>query len=143
LQAANITERLEQYKLFPVVKGFRHVLQGEPQRDRMLQPDFKKGIAALQQYNFTYDILIFPDQIKFSTELVALFPEQKFIIDHIAKPYIKRKEINEWKKDIKKIALYQNVYCKNLWHGNRSRLEKLEERRFQTLYGYCCKCFWY
>jgi L-fuconolactonase len=112
LQAADIIERLEQYKSFPIVKGFRHVLQREAQRDLMLNPNFKRGIAALQQYGFTYDILIFPDQLKFSTEVVSLFPEQNFVIDHIAKPYIKRKEINEWKEDMEAIALHQNVYCK-------------------------------
>jgi len=112
LQSGNIEERLAHYKLHAVVKGFRHVLQGEPQRDLMLTPNFKRGIAALQQYSFTYDLLIFPDQLKFSTELVALFPQQKFVIDHIAKPYIKRKEIDEWKRDIESIASHQNVYCK-------------------------------
>jgi L-fuconolactonase len=112
LQAPDITERLSKYKSFSVVKGFRHVLQGELQRDLMLNPNFKRGIAALQQNGFTYDILIFPDQLKFSAELVALFPEQKFVIDHLAKPYIKRKEIGEWKSDIEKIAKHHNVYCK-------------------------------
>jgi L-fuconolactonase len=112
LQAGDITERLAWYQSFPVVKGFRHVLQGEQQRDLMLQPGFKRGIAALQEKGFTYDILIFPDQLKFSRELVALFPHQKFVIDHIAKPYIKRKEIDEWKKNIEAIAWHQNVYCK-------------------------------
>jgi L-fuconolactonase len=112
LQAPDITERLSKYKSFSVVKGFRHVLQGEPQRDLMLNPNFKRGIAALQQNDFTYDILIFPDQLRFSAELVALFPEQKFVIDHLAKPYIKRKEVGEWKSDIEKVAKHQNVYCK-------------------------------
>ena len=112
LQAANITEKLVRYKSFPVVKGFRHVLQGETQRDLMLQLNFKRGIAALQQNDFTYDILIFPDQLKFSAELIAEFPEQKFVIDHIAKPYIKKKEIDEWKNDMQKIAKNENVYCK-------------------------------
>jgi L-fuconolactonase len=112
LQAGDITERLAWYQSFPVVKGFRHVLQGEQQRNLMLQPGFKRGIAVLQEKGFTYDILIFPDQLKFSTELVALFPHQKFVIDHIATPYIKRKEIDEWKNDIEAIAWHQNVYCK-------------------------------
>lgn len=112
LQADGITQRLARYQSFPIVKGFRHVLQGEEQRDLMLHPNFKRGIAALQEYGFTYDILIFPDQLKFSAELVAFFPEQKFVIDHIAKPYIKRKEIDEWKKDMQAIAIHQNVYCK-------------------------------
>ena len=112
LQANDIEERLAKYKSIPVIKGFRHVLQGEPQRDLMLKPEFKRGIAALQKHGFTYDILIFPDQVNFSDELVASFPEQKFVIDHIAKPYIKRKEIDEWKKDMEKIAKHENVYCK-------------------------------
>jgi L-fuconolactonase len=112
LQASNIEERLAKYKSIPVVKGFRHVLQGEPQRDMMLRPEFKRGIGALQKHEFTYDILIFPDQLKFSNELVSSFPEQKFVIDHIAKPYIKRKEIDGWKKDMQEIAKHQNVYCK-------------------------------
>jgi L-fuconolactonase len=112
LQANDIEERLAKYKSIPVVKGFRHVLQGEPQRDFMLKPEFKRGIEALQKHGFTYDILIFPDQVKFSEELVASFPEQKFVIDHIAKPYIKRRETDEWKKDMEKIAKHENAYCK-------------------------------
>ena len=112
LQADNIAERLERYKNDAIVKGFRHVLQGEAQRDLMLQPNFQRGIAALEQYNFTYDLLIFPDQVNFSKELVAAFPNQKFVIDHIAKPYIKRKEIEQWKNDMEAIAVYPNVFCK-------------------------------
>jgi L-fuconolactonase len=112
LQADDIEDRLKQYKSFSVVKGFRHVLQGEPQRDLMLNPNFRRGIAALQQNGFTYDILIFPDQLKFSNQLVASIPAQKFVIDHIAKPYIKKKEVEEWKNDIEQIAKNENVYCK-------------------------------
>lgn len=112
LQAGDISDRLEHYKSFPVLKGFRHVLQGESQRDLMLHPNFKRGIAALEQYGYTYDILIYPDQLRFSKALAATFPNQKFVIDHIAKPYIRRKEINDWKSDLEAIAAYRNVYCK-------------------------------
>lgn len=112
LMASNINERLQHYSQFKILKGFRHVLQGEPQRDLMLQPDFKRGIAALSSFGFTYDILIFTDQIKFANQLVKEFPEQKFVIDHIAKPNIKDKDIAEWKTDIQEIAAHKNVYCK-------------------------------
>lgn len=112
LQADNIEERLEHFKQYEVVKGFRHILQGEKQRDLMLHARFKKGIARLEQFNFTYDILIFPDQLKFATQLVSSFPRQKFIIDHLAKPCIKAKQIEEWKKEMLQIAQYENVYCK-------------------------------
>jgi len=108
----NLQDRLDFYAQQPLVKGFRHVLQGEPQRDFMLQPAFKRGISLLHQYNFTYDILIFNDQIAYAEELVKLFPNQKFIIDHIAKPDIKNQEIASWKSQIMAIAKYPNVSCK-------------------------------
>jgi len=117
LQAENIKERLAYYSQFRKMKGFRHVLQGEAKRDLMLKPEFLRGIAALQEYNYTYDILIFPDQLKFTEEFVAKFPNQRFVIDHLAKPYIKNKGIDDpmnagWKKDIQQVAKNENVFCK-------------------------------
>lgn len=112
LQAKNIEERLAYYKGFEKMKGFRHVLQGEPQRDFMLRPSFMHGVGLLHKYNFTYDILIFPDQLQHSYQFVKAFPDQPFVIDHIAKPYIKAKKIDDWKKDISAIATCENVFCK-------------------------------
>lgn len=111
LRAENIKERLEHYSQHKIVKGFRHVLQGETP-EFMLQPSFLNGIAQLAQFDFTYDILIFPHQLKAALALVKGFPQQRFVIDHIAKPYIKAGLIDEWKKDIEQIAAYENVYCK-------------------------------
>lgn len=112
LQAGDIEERLTHYTQFNKMKGFRHVLQGEADRALMLKPAFKKGIGLLKEYNFTYDILIFPDQLRYAAELVREFPDQQFVIDHIAKPDIKNKKITDWKKDIETIAEYKNVFCK-------------------------------
>ena len=112
LQSDNLNEQLEYYKEFKKLKGFRHVLQGEPQRDFMLRPDFKRGIAKLKGFGYTYDILIYPDQLKHTVDFVKAFPDQPFVLDHIAKPYIKDKEIEEWRKDIKALAAFDNVFCK-------------------------------
>jgi L-fuconolactonase len=112
LQSPRIEERLDYYQQFEKLKGFRHVLQGESQRDFMLRPDFLKGIGLLRKYSYTYDILILPDQLKYTAEFVAQFPDQRFVIDHIAKPNIKQKELKEWKKGIKATAEFENVYCK-------------------------------
>ena len=111
LRSSNIEERLQHYQQFSKLKGFRHVLQGE-EPSFMLQKDFLNGISKLQQYNFTYDVLIFPQHLAAALELVQQFPEQKFVIDHVAKPYIKDGKIDEWKTGMEKIAQHQNVYCK-------------------------------
>jgi len=112
LQSPKIEERLAYYQQFEKLKGFRHVLQGESQRDFMLRPDFLKGISMLKKYSYTYDILILPDQLKYTTEFVSQFPDQRFVIDHIAKPNIEQKELKDWEKDIKVVAAFENVHCK-------------------------------
>jgi L-fuconolactonase len=112
LQAPNVDERLEYYSSFKKLKGFRHILQGEQCRDLMLKVSFKRGIAGLQRYGFTYDILIFPDELGYAKELAAAFPLQKFVVDHLAKPPIKSGKIEEWKEGIKALAAQENVWCK-------------------------------
>jgi L-fuconolactonase len=112
LQAENVNERLAFYKTYKKLKGFRHILQGEARRDLMLRPAFKKGIGLLQQHGFTYDILIYPDQLSYVTELVSEFPDQPFVLDHLGKPYIKLKQIDEWAKDIMALSKHEHVSCK-------------------------------
>jgi L-fuconolactonase len=111
LRSENINDRLSWYKQFPVIKGFRHVLQArEP--SFMLQPDFLNGISLLKEYNYTYDILVFPKHLPAAIELVQKNPGQLFVVDHIAKPLIKDKVLEDWKTNIERLAAFENVYCK-------------------------------
>jgi len=112
LQADNIEETLQFYSQYKIVKGFRHVLQGESNRALMLEPAFKRGIGHLKQFGFTYDILIFRDQLQYAAELCTLFPEQQFVLDHIAKPDIRNQVINDWAPGIRDLAKNPNVCCK-------------------------------
>jgi L-fuconolactonase len=113
LQNPGVEERLEWYRAFPKMKGFRHILQSERDRALMLKPAFKRGIGSLKKFGYTFDILIFPDQLGYTREFVAAFPDQPFIIDHIAKPYIKDRFITEeWKDAIRAVAAFPNVWCK-------------------------------
>src|SRR5690606_18482203 len=111
-QADNIEERLSYYSTFPKMKGFRHVLQDESDRAFMLRPAFRQGIGRLNLFNFTYDILIFQDQLAYAKEFVSAFPDQPFVLDHLAKPDIRSAAIREWEKDIKALADHENVSCK-------------------------------
>lgn len=112
LCSIEIEQRLQYFKQWDIGKGFRHVLQGEKNRAYMLQREFIRGIAALNKYGYTYDLLILPDQIIHAKELVNQFPDQKFVLDHIAKPDIKGKNINGWKRELLKLAEHQNLCCK-------------------------------
>ncbi len=107
----DVEEKLKRYSSFKKLKGFRHILQAEAE-GFMQQPNFLHGISLLQQYNFTYDILVYARQLPQVLQLIEKFPEQKFIIDHLAKPDIKNKEQRQWAAYITAIAQHKNVYCK-------------------------------
>ncbi|OIQ41747.1 MAG: amidohydrolase [Bacteroidetes bacterium MedPE-SWsnd-G1] len=112
LRSANIEKDLDKYSANSLIKGFRHIVQGETDPNFLLSSDFLRGISKLEKYGFTYDILILPYQLETTLEFVKRFPNQKFVIDHIAKPYIKDGLFNEWASLMKEIGNHENVYCK-------------------------------
>jgi len=101
-------ERIERDKLV----GVRHVVQDEPNDEFVLRTDFLCGIASLEEYDLAYDILIFPKQLRAAIELVRKFPEQRFVLDHIAKPLIRDGKMEPWKAQIAELAKWPNVFCK-------------------------------
>jgi L-fuconolactonase len=111
LKADNVEARLQHFLEYSAIKGYRHIVQGES-NDFLLRKDFQRGVKALKAFNYTYDILIYHYQLKPALEFVSQVPDQPLVIDHCAKPDIKRKEINEWARLMKEIASYPNVYCK-------------------------------
>jgi L-fuconolactonase len=112
LRAENIENVIEKYSTDKIVKGFRHVVQGEADHNFLLRPNFSRGISLLEKYNFTYDILVFPHQLGSVLEFVKKFPNQKFVIDHIAKPYIKDGYFDGWATMMTAIGKHENVSCK-------------------------------
>jgi L-fuconolactonase len=111
LCAKNIEERLEYFRQFSIVKGFRHILQAE-EPEFMMHPDFIRGISCLKHFDFTYDLLIYPKHLQSAIQLVKRNPDQYFVVDHIAKPFIKNGLFEGWKEDLKELAAFKNVYCK-------------------------------
>lgn len=112
LCASNIEERLEYFSTLASLKGFRHIIQAESAPDFMLRADFCRGVLMLKNFGFTYDILIRPMHLQYLLKFIAQFPDQRFVIDHLAKPNIREGEIKEWEHYLKKVAAFENVHCK-------------------------------
>jgi L-fuconolactonase len=112
LISAQVDERLRFFSQFEKLCGFRHIAQAEPDDRFLVRRDFLGGISKLREFGFTYDILIYPKQLPAAVELVSTFPEQRFVIDHMAKPEIKTAESATWSACIRSIAGNPNVYCK-------------------------------
>lgn len=112
LLSPRVVERLEHLSHFEKLRGFRHVAQAEKDERFLAREDFVKGVAQLRQFGFTYDILVYPKQLPAAIELVSRVPEQRFVVDHLAKPQIKTKKTEPWAAQMKEIAQNKNVFCK-------------------------------
>jgi L-fuconolactonase len=111
LKAANIEKKLSELKEYPSIVGIRHIVQSEPD-DFLYDEKFRAGISLLKEFGYTYDLLIYPRQLKAAVDFVRAFPEQSFILDHCAKPDVKNKEMEVWRKGITDLAMFPNVSCK-------------------------------
>lgn len=110
--ADDIEERLQHYAQFESVKGMRHVVQDEPDDEFLLRDDFQHGISQLKQFDLTYDILIFARHLPIAVQFAEQFPDQKFVLDHIAKPDIKQQKMDDWEEGIRQLARHPTMYCK-------------------------------
>ena len=111
LCADNVEARLKLFSENKMFKGVRYLLQVENE-DFVLREDFQEGISKLSQFNLAYDVLIFPKHLANVVKLVEKFPNQQFVIDHIAKPQISKGLDSDWVKHIKKLGTFKNVACK-------------------------------
>jgi L-fuconolactonase len=111
LLAPDLNSQLEKWKAQPLMKGFRHIAQAEPD-DFLARPDVIWGIDQLGGAGFTFDILIKPPQLEAAVKLVRALPHQPFVVDHVAKPYIPTGEIETWAKGMVALAENENVLCK-------------------------------
>jgi L-fuconolactonase len=112
LRSPELSQELARLAPSRKLRGVRHVVQDEPDDDFMLQSDFLRGIGMLADFNLTYDILIYPRQLPAAIELVRHFPEQRFVLDHIAKPLIKERVLAPWDDGLRRLAGLPNVSCK-------------------------------
>jgi L-fuconolactonase len=112
LCSAEVKEELERLAQHPKFVGVRHVLQDEQDDEFMLRRDFKRGIGLLAQHRLTYDLLLYPRHLPVAARLVREFPDQPFVLDHIAKPLIAGGLVEPWDRDIRELATFDNVSCK-------------------------------
>jgi L-fuconolactonase len=107
-----VEERLGHFSQFRKLRGFRHIVQAEPDDRFLMGKEFLRGVGMLSRFGFTYDILIYARHLPIANQFVQQFPNQKFVLDHIAKPQIKARELDGWSRGIRAIAENPNVWCK-------------------------------
>lgn len=112
LCCSSVNEQLEQFALHDKLKAVRHVVQDEPDDEFILRDDFNRGVSLLKNHGLIYDILIFERQFAPSIKFVDRHPDQRFVLDHVAKPQIDKAMLEPWQDNIRTLAKRPHVTCK-------------------------------
>jgi L-fuconolactonase len=122
LRAEDAFEQLDRFRSHPKFVGVRHIVQDEPDDRFLMGEEFLRGMELLG--DLTYDVLIYPKQLPAALEFVGRFPDHRLVVDHIAKPYIGRGELEPWASQMRELAQAPNLRCKVSgmvteadWHG--------------------------
>lgn len=116
--AAGVDDVLDRYADEPLLKGFRHILQDEPQLPALLaNPAFSRGIKALQRRGLVYDVLVFDRQMPSVLDFCARHNAHWLVLDHVGKPCIRdwqsKSEVpGRWLASLRALAAMPHVVCK-------------------------------
>jgi L-fuconolactonase len=112
LASPEVRKTLDTLQERPKLKGIRHIVQDEPDDEFILRDDFNAGVSTLAEYDLMYDILIYERHLPQTIEFVDRHPNQRFVLDHLAKPRAKERAIEPWRTHIQRLAQRENVFCK-------------------------------
>ena len=112
LQAPDLRAQLEPFAGRPKLVGLRHIVQAEPDDRFLLQPEFLRGVAALRDFGLAYDILIYPRHLPAAVEFAQRLEGHRLVLDHLAKPDIRGREIQEWRRHLRALAACGHVMAK-------------------------------
>ena len=110
--AEAVRARLASFAAHPKLVGVRHIVQAEPDDRFLVRPQVLDGLAVLREFGLAFDLLIYRRHLRVAADCVARFPDQRFVLDHLAKPNIRGRERQPWDEDIRALAAHRNVYAK-------------------------------
>jgi len=141
LSSPQVTEQLQGFAGNQKLVGVRHVVQAEPDDEYMLRPEFRRGIAQLAEFGLVYDLLLHPRHVPVAVKLVREFPDQPFVLDHIAKPPIAAGTLEPWARDIRRLAELPNVACKLSGMVTEARWREWTQDDFRPYLDVVLECF--
>ena len=115
IDAPDAIEHLHRYLDLPgaeYLKGIRDIAQDHPDPNYLAKPETISNVRKLGELGITFDLLTKTPELRAAIELVCACPDVQFVMDHISKPYIAKKEIEPWKNLMSELATFPNVLCK-------------------------------
>jgi L-fuconolactonase len=94
------------------LRSLRHLVQGETDPGWLQRPDVERGLAVVRDRGLSYDVLVHSHQLDQAINLAERFPDLPQVLDHAGKPDIARRELADWRRQVRRLAAHEQVVCK-------------------------------
>jgi L-fuconolactonase len=112
LTEPGVAAHLERVAALPKLRGIRHWLGASEDLAYMFGRELRHGIGLLERHGLSFDLMLWPAQLGVVPRVVDQHPKQVFILDHLAKPFIRQQQLEPWRSALVELARRPNVYCK-------------------------------
>ena len=115
IDAQDAIAHLHQYLDLPgaeYLKGIRDIAQDHPDPNYLAKPETIANVKKLGELGITFDLLTKTPELAAAIKLVRACPDVQFVMDHISKPYIAKRELEPWRTLMSELAALPNVLCK-------------------------------
>jgi len=117
----DVRPQLDRLKRYALVRGVRMQLHWHetplyrfaPSADQVLDPRVRKNIGRLKEYGFSFDLQLFPGQMRDGARLINEHPETEFILTHAGMLVDDSPETTEsWENGLRQLATAPNLCAK-------------------------------
>ena len=112
---------LNNHLSFPEFRGVRQIIGMIEQRPDisftkehlLINPRWQENFALLEKYRLSFDIQLYPQQMKEAAEFLGGFPKVPIVIDHAGSPYDQSDSgLKFWREGLSALAKLPNVHIK-------------------------------
>jgi L-fuconolactonase len=118
LTSTTLEADLARWQGLEKLKGFRHLLQDEPDLAALTSnPAFNDGVACLQRRQLVFEVLVFGHQLPVVVDFCARHDGHALVLDHVGKPAIRDWQQDpasrhQWTQQLQQLARLPHVSCK-------------------------------
>ena len=108
----NVGNTLDELQQSPYFKGIRHLWEIEEDPAWLAKSQAIAGLKEVESRGLCYDFLVRPPNLPHVPRIMEQVPKLNAVIDHIAKPNIKEREVEPWLTLMREVASIDGMRCK-------------------------------
>lgn len=121
MTADDVRPQIDRLVKYPLLRGVRMQLHWHevpqyrfaPSADQVIDPKVRRNVARLKDYGLSFDLQLFPAQMKDGLQLVGENPETAFILTHAGMlTGMEPGTVEAWQAGLRTLAQAPNFYAK-------------------------------